>query len=55
VFEFAQEQLAGVLGLSFNLLLWISLRVMIRAELEHQVVEPAAIEPQEVASLDSTR
>ena len=25
VFEFTQEQLAGVLGLAFNLLLWIAL------------------------------
>jgi hypothetical protein len=38
VFEFAQQQLAGVFGLAFNLLLWISLRVMIRAEQERQLV-----------------
>ncbi len=39
VFEFAQEQLAGVLGLAFNLLLWVSLRSMIRAEVEQELVE----------------
>jgi hypothetical protein len=50
VFEFAQEQLAGVLGLVFNLLLWISLRSMIRAEIERQLVEPELAEPQPVAS-----
>ncbi len=43
VFEFAQQQLAGVFGLVFNLLLWISLRVMIRAEQERRLVEPAAV------------
>ena len=31
VFEFAQQQLAGIFGLMFNLLVWISLRMMIRA------------------------
>jgi hypothetical protein len=50
VFEFAQEQLAGVLGLVFNLLLWISLRSMIRAEIERQLVEPELAEPHPVAS-----
>jgi hypothetical protein len=50
VFEFAQEQLAGVLGLVFNLLLWISLRSMIRAEIERQLVEPELAEPKPVAS-----
>lgn len=49
VFEFAQEQLAGIFGLAFNLLMWISLRMMIRAELEHQLVEVDG-----GASLDST-
>jgi hypothetical protein len=49
VFEFAQEQLAGVFGLAFNLLLWISLRLMIRAELERQL---SGFD--EVASLDSS-
>jgi hypothetical protein len=39
VFEFAQEQLAGVLGLAFNLLLWVALRSMIRAEVEQELVE----------------
>jgi hypothetical protein len=39
VFEFAQEQLAGVLGLVVNLVLWISLRSMIRAEVEQELVE----------------
>ena len=34
VFEFAQEQLAGVFGLFFNILLWVGLRSMIRAEVE---------------------
>jgi hypothetical protein len=50
VFEFAQEQLAGVLGLVFNLLLWISLRSMIRAEIEHQLVRPELVEREAVAS-----
>jgi hypothetical protein len=43
VFEFAQEQLAGVFGLALNLVLWISLRVMIRAELEHELVGTEAV------------
>jgi hypothetical protein len=38
VFEFAQEQLAGVFGLVFNLLVWIALRSMIRAEIEREAV-----------------
>ena len=45
VFEFAQEQLAGVFGLVLNLLIWIALRSMIRAELEQELVgspEPVA-------------
>jgi hypothetical protein len=39
VFEFAQEQLTGVFGLAFNILLWVAIRSMIRAEIER---EPAA-------------
>ena len=39
VFEFAQQQLAGVLGLAFNLLLWVAIRSMIRAEVEQELVE----------------
>ena len=59
VFQFAQEQLAGVFGLALNLLIWISLRLMIRAELEREEVEPHVVEPQVIepgatASLDST-
>jgi len=50
VFEFAQEQLAGVLGLVFNLLLWVSLRSMIRAEVDRQLVEPELAEREAVAS-----
>jgi len=50
VFEFAQLQVAGIFGLAFNLLLWVSLRVMIRAEQEHELVGF-----DEVASLDSSR
>jgi hypothetical protein len=50
VFEFAQQQLAGVFGLVLNLLIWVAIRSMIRAELEQQLVEPES-----VASLDSTR
>jgi hypothetical protein len=38
VFQFAEQQLAGAFGLAVDLLLWISLRVMIRAELERQLV-----------------
>jgi hypothetical protein len=39
IFAFEQEQLAAVIGLAINLLLWISLRVMIRAELDRSIVE----------------
>ncbi len=38
VFEFAQEQLAGVLGLAFNILVWVAIRSMIRAEIEREAV-----------------
>ena len=38
VFEFAQEQLAGVGGLVFNILLWVAVRAMIRAEVERELV-----------------
>jgi hypothetical protein len=38
IFEFAQEQLAGIFGLLFNILLWIALRSMIRAEHERELV-----------------
>jgi hypothetical protein len=38
VFEFAQEQLEGIFGLVFNLLLWVAIRSMIRAELERALV-----------------
>jgi hypothetical protein len=41
VFEFADEQLTGVFGLVFNVLIWVALRSMIRAEVERQP-EPAA-------------
>jgi hypothetical protein len=50
VFEFDQQQLAAVLGLAVNVGLWVSLRQLIRAEVEHQLVEPVG-----VASLDSER
>jgi hypothetical protein len=49
VFQFAQEQLVGIFGLAFNILVWISLRVMIRAETERQLVGF-----DEVASLESS-
>jgi hypothetical protein len=49
VFEFAQEQLGAIFGLAFNLLLWIAIRSMIRAEAERELVEAST-----VASLDST-
>jgi hypothetical protein len=49
VFEFDQQQLAAVFGLAVNVILWISLRQMIRAEIDRQVVEPAP-----TASLEST-
>jgi hypothetical protein len=45
VFQFAQEQLPGVFGLAFNILVWIAIRSMIRAEAEHELVagsEPVA-------------
>jgi hypothetical protein len=38
VFEFAQEQLDGVFGLAFNILLWVAIRAMIRAEVERELV-----------------
>jgi hypothetical protein len=38
VFEFAQEQLSAIFGLAFNLLLWIAIRSMIRAEAEQELV-----------------
>jgi hypothetical protein len=38
IVEFDQQQLAAILGLSVNLLLWISLRMMIRAELDDELV-----------------
>ncbi len=43
IFEFAQEQLAGVFGLAFNILLWVAIRSMIRAEVEQQLVEPESV------------
>jgi hypothetical protein len=43
VFEFAHEQLAGVFSLIFNLLIWVALRSMIRAEMERELVEPQAV------------
>ena len=36
VFEFAHEQLAGVFGLVVNVLIWVALRSMIRAEIERE-------------------
>ena len=36
VFEFAQEELAGVAGLAFNIAMWLALRAMIRAEVERR-------------------
>jgi hypothetical protein len=38
VFEFATEQLAGVFSLVFNILVWVALRSMIRAEVERAAV-----------------
>jgi hypothetical protein len=38
VFEFAQQQLAGVFGLVLNLLIWVAIRSMIRAEVEQELV-----------------
>jgi hypothetical protein len=43
VFEFNQEQLAGVLGLTINILLWIAVRSMIRAEIDEELVVPAPV------------
>jgi hypothetical protein len=43
VFEFAQQQLAGIFGLAFNILLWVALRSMIRAELDRQLVGSEAV------------
>ncbi len=54
VFQFAQEQFAGIFGLALNLLIWISLRVMIRAEVEREALRPRVVEPGAVASLDSS-
>ena len=48
VFEFAHEQLTGVFSLIVNLLIWVALRSMIRAETERQLVGF-----DEVASVDS--
>jgi hypothetical protein len=48
VFEFAQEQLAGVAGLVFNILLWVAIRAMIRAEVERDLVERELIEREPV-------
>jgi len=42
VFEFDQEQLGAVVGLTVNILLWISLRLMIRAEVDRELVEEKA-------------
>ncbi len=42
VFEFAHEQLTGVFSLVVNILIWVALRSMIRAEVERQLVEPEA-------------
>jgi hypothetical protein len=42
VFEFAHEQLTGVFSLVLNILIWVALRSMIRAEVERQLVEPEA-------------
>jgi hypothetical protein len=38
VFEFAHEQMAGVFGLVLNILIWVALRSMIRAEVEREAV-----------------
>jgi hypothetical protein len=45
VFEFADVQLAGVFGLVFNILLWIGLRAMIRAEVEREQIEREPVVP----------
>ncbi len=39
VFEFQQEQLAGVLGLTITIVLWVMVRSAIRAERERESVE----------------
>ena len=49
VFEFAHEQLTGVFSLVVNILIWVALRSMIRAENER-----ALSGSDEVASVDST-
>jgi hypothetical protein len=49
VFEFAREQLTGVFSLVVNILIWVALRSMIRAETERQLVGL-----DEVASVDSS-
>jgi len=38
VFEFAEQELAGVLGLVLNILMWVVIRSMIRAEIEREAV-----------------
>jgi hypothetical protein len=43
VFEFAHEQLTGVFSLIVNILIWVALRSMIRAETERNLVEPRAV------------
>ena len=43
VFEFAHEQLTGVFSLVVNILIWIALRSMIRAEIERKAVEPGVV------------
>jgi hypothetical protein len=49
VFEFAHEQLTGVFSLIVNILIWMALRSMIRAESERQLVGS-----DEVASVESS-
>jgi hypothetical protein len=49
VFEFDQQQLAAVFGLAVNVLLWISLRQMMRAEMDRELVESSPL-----ASVEST-
>jgi hypothetical protein len=49
VFEFAHEQLTGVFSLIVNILIWVALRSMIRAEQERQL---SGFD--EVASVDSS-
>jgi hypothetical protein len=43
VFEFAQEQLAGVFGLVLNILVWVAIRSMIRAEVERELAGPEPV------------